>query len=373
MLIRGRLIDEVGPARRVENLAGARMAREIDAAGKIVLPAFCDPDLALVAPPKASHSNPPAPEGDSRTAGGDLRTMSRKRVLAVAMAAAQQCVRYGCLTVGSHTGSAGDLKNLLKLLRAHRALQKKPLRIRPILSVPAEPHNNGDEEMPSFEARSSKWMTAVRGQDLASVVEFTLRGREDLAPVRSAAIAAAEHGFTIRMRSEEAPDPALLQLALATGAMAILAPPDSLRAFAGPLASIGCVRVIPAAAAFDDPERVAASLRSISNEGPALALASGGPSTGGFSALNPQYLLHLAVERLGLTPEEAIVAASYNAACSLRTSHTTGSLEPGKSADVIIADVPDYRDLHLRAGNHDLSLVMQAGKVVWRAAPLSLD
>src|SRR5437763_1920291 len=101
VLIRNGTIEEVGPARRVENLAGARRAREIDASGRVVMPAFVDADVALVAP---VHAEP-----DERNA---IRLMSRKRVAARAGALARECARYGCLTVGAHTRFATDLQNI---------------------------------------------------------------------------------------------------------------------------------------------------------------------------------------------------------------------------------------------------------------------
>ena len=74
-----------------------------------------------------------------------------------------------------------------------------------------------------------------------------------------------------------------------------------------------------------------------------------------------------------MTAEEAIVAATYNAACSLRYSHVTGSVAPGKSADLCLMDVDDYHELARRAGHHDVTLVMRAGKVVYRRAAVALD
>jgi imidazolonepropionase len=91
------------------------------------------------------------------------------------------------------------------------------------------------------------------------------------------------------------------------------------------------------------------------------------------STLNMQHVLHLAVHRLGLTEEEAITATTWNPACSLRLSHVTGSLEPGKSADVIMMDVPDYRELARRAGHHDISMVMRGGQTIIGGVPLSGD
>ncbi len=52
LLIRNGIIEEVGPSRRVENLAGARDAVEINAAGRVVMPGFVDSHTHLVfAPP----------------------------------------------------------------------------------------------------------------------------------------------------------------------------------------------------------------------------------------------------------------------------------------------------------------------------------
>ena len=74
----------------------------------------------------------------------------------------------------------------------------------------------------------------------------------------------------------------------------------------------------------------AADIRRAIGEGAAIAIASSYRASGP-SSFNMQYLLHLAVHQLGLSPEEAIIATTWNAACSLRLSHVTRSLEPGKS------------------------------------------
>ena len=74
-----------------------------------------------------------------------------------------------------------------------------------------------------------------------------------------------------------------------------------------------------------------------------------------------------------MTTAEAIVAVTYNAACSLRLSHVTGSLAPGKAADICIMNVGDYHELARRVGHHDTGLVMRAGKVVCRRPSLTLE
>jgi imidazolonepropionase len=147
---------------------------------------------------------------------------------------------------------------------------------------------------------------------------------------------------------------------------------DTVHSSVGPLSAVGCIRVIPASEGLDDAANAAAAIRGAIDEGAAIALTSSYRSTG-VSSLNMQYLLHLAVHRLGLTPEEAITATTWNAACSLRLSRVTASLEPGKSADLLLMEVSDYRDLARRAGHHDVSLVMRAGQIVMRSPTLNVD
>jgi imidazolonepropionase len=372
LLIRNGIIEDVGPSRRVENLAGARNAREIDATGRIVMPAFVDADVSLVMPaPFGATAG-----GEKRDESAALRLMSRKKVLTGAAAMAAEYARYGSLAVGAHTRCATDIQNIGKVLRVHKGLQLKPLRIRSIFS-PQFPAGSTKTPEQLLEALTSKWLPAVRRKKLAAVLELTPAGSAfdtptfDASMLRAAAIAAQALGYAIRLRSTCRLEAVDLQLALSAGAIAIVAPMDTL-AFAGPLAAVGCVRVIPASEGFDDACNAAAAIRRAIREGAAIAIASSYRSCG-ISSLNMQYLLHLAVHELGLTPEEAIVATTWNPACSLRLSHVTGSLEPGKSADLLLMDVSDYRDLPRRAGHNDVSLAMRAGRTILRSAALTLD
>jgi imidazolonepropionase len=375
VLIRNGVIEDIGPARRVENLAGAKHAREIDATGRVVMPAFVDADMALVTPASSEKSG----EGQPREDAHALRLMSRQRVQARAAAVAAEWLRYGCVTVGARTPCALDMRNIGKVLRTHQALQSKPLRIRSIFSPELQP-GDGVAAGSLLEALITKWLPAVRHKKLSAVLELTVGcgSREiDISMLRTVAIAAAGLGYAIRLRSAIRLEPVHLQLAISAGAIAIVAPNDTLRAFIGPLAAIGCVRVVPASEGFESPADAASDMRRAIGEGTAIAIASGcaasNSRTKEVSSYNMQFLLYLAVDRLGLTPEEAITATTWNPACSLRLSQATGSLEPGKSADLLVMEVPDYRDLARRAGHHDLGLVMRAGKVVFRRPLLIPD
>ena len=76
-----------------------------------------------------------------------------------------------------------------------------------------------------------------------------------------------------------------------------------------------------------------------------------------------QFALALACRYMQLTPSQAIAAATINAAAAIDRSDTIGSLDPGKQADLLILDVPDYRHLGYRFGTNLVHTVFKKGKL----------
>src|SRR4051794_25509658 len=58
LLITNGTITNVGPTRRIENLARARTAEEINAAGRVVMPGFVDCHTHLIAAPPRVAEHP---------------------------------------------------------------------------------------------------------------------------------------------------------------------------------------------------------------------------------------------------------------------------------------------------------------------------
>jgi len=65
-----------------------------------------------------------------------------------------------------------------------------------------------------------------------------------------------------------------------------------------------------------------------------------------------------------LSPAEALCAATHNAAASLGLDHEVGSIAPGKSADLLVLEAADYRQLVYHAGSPLIGAVWQAGQMV---------
>jgi len=105
--------------------------------------------------------------------------------------------------------------------------------------------------------------------------------------------------------------------------------------------------------------------RMLIEHGVPVALATDVNPGGGFSPSMP-FAMALGCFGMNLTFEEALVAATLNAAYSLDCHARVGSLEPGKQMDAVIVDGPAI-DL-VRAGAATIRAVIKKGKVVGDAA-----
>ena len=103
--------------------------------------------------------------------------------------------------------------------------------------------------------------------------------------------------------------------------------------------------------------------RALLEAGAALALASDcNPGTAWNESL--PFVIALACRYLRLTPAQALVAATLNAACALGLGDRVGSLTPGYAGDVLILDAPDYRHLGYRFGANLVAMVIKGGEIV---------
>lgn len=78
---------------------------------------------------------------------------------------------------------------------------------------------------------------------------------------------------------------------------------------------------------------------------------------------NMQFAMALGCRYLGLTPAQAIAAATINAAAAIQRADRIGSLEPGKQADLLILSVSDYRHLGYRFGTNLVQTVIKKGHI----------
>lgn len=77
-----------------------------------------------------------------------------------------------------------------------------------------------------------------------------------------------------------------------------------------------------------------------------------------------QMIIKLAASLYRMTPEQIINVSTINAAHAIGMAKEIGSIEIGKKADIIVCDVPDYKDLVNSFGDNNVAVVIKNGKVV---------
>jgi imidazolonepropionase len=107
-----------------------------------------------------------------------------------------------------------------------------------------------------------------------------------------------------------------------------------------------------------------APARGMVDQGCAVALASDF-NPGSCPILSMPLIMAIACTQMRLTPAEALVASTLNSAWALGLQDEVGSLAPGKSADLVILDGPDYRLIPYRAGHNPVAAVIREGALLF--------
>jgi imidazolonepropionase len=129
------------------------------------------------------------------------------------------------------------------------------------------------------------------------------------------------------------------------------------------LARAGTAAVLLPAATFFLMSQVKPPARRLIDAGVAVAIATDfNPGTCPTEAMGT--VLELACLSLGLSIDEAIAAATLNAAFALGRADEVGSIEVGKRADFVIHAVPNRYHMVYRFGVRRVRTVIAGGKVV---------
>lgn len=106
-----------------------------------------------------------------------------------------------------------------------------------------------------------------------------------------------------------------------------------------------------------------------------VKIAAGTDFCGGIKALrhgdNALELL-LLVEKIGMSPHEAIISASKNAAQAAGLEKVTGTLESGKLADLIVVKTNPLEDIKSLLDKENVAIVIKEGQVLKNLTGLSL-
>ena len=374
LLITDGIVTNVGPSRRIENLAGARAAEEINASGRVVMPGFVDSHTHLIAaPPRVS---------EYRTEGVSDLTLGRKamqfNVEYVRRSSAsalehqakkllQGFVRHGTTTVEVKSGYGLDETGELKILRAISHLAQTGINVASTFMAPhvAPPEFSGSLDA-HVEWIRDHLLPKVKQRKNAQFVDlYCDPAGFNLSQTNILLLAARRLGFLLKLHAENTTRMGSVRMGVEMGVVSLdgLNQADESDAIVlGQSRSIGVVMPGPVCQGY--ASRFAPARRLMDN-GAAVALAScfHPPISSTYSMLT---VIALACTHMGFTPEEAITAATINGAYAVSRETRSGSLEYGKEADLIILGVSDYREIPYQFGVNLVSLAMRKGEVVFQ-------
>lgn len=107
-----------------------------------------------------------------------------------------------------------------------------------------------------------------------------------------------------------------------------------------------------------------APARELINSGITLSLATDF-NPGSCYIQSMPFIMTLACMHLGMTVEESFQAATYHGAKALDLEDKIGSIEVGKSADLIIWGISSLLDIPYYVSNHPIRYVMKNGEIVF--------
>jgi imidazolonepropionase len=347
----------------------------VDARGGTVVPGFVDPHTHVVF------------AGDRRTelrrrlagasyeeiaaeGGGILGTVLATRNASEALLAADsgrrlaEMLRCGTTTAEAKSGYGLTTESELKMLRVIRELgAAQPIELSATFMGAHEvPVEYRTRRQAYIDLLLADMIPAVASEHLAEWCDvFCEKGVFTPEDTRTILESAKAAGMKLRLHADEFAASGGWQVAVDVGARSA----DHLmfvdEGGAHRLAAAGVVATLLPIASFYLKLGRFAPARMLIHRGVAVALASDMNPGGGYSPSMP-FAMTLACFGMGLTFDEALVAATINAAYALDRHHLVGSLEPGKQMDAVIVDGPAI-DL-IRVGADTISAVIKKGRVV---------
>ncbi len=357
-------------------------AEVIDAEGRCVTPGFVDAHTHLVF---GGHR---AAEFEQRiagatyqqiaaTGGGIVSTVAETRaaaedeLLAIARRHRDWMLRAGTTTIEAKSGYGLDRATELKMLRVLARLNAEgPARMAPtLLAAHALP--------PEFAGRREEYVRWVAGELIpevaaAGLAQFCDAFCDDHAftveEARTVLSAARGYGMRLRIHAEQFRPDSGAALAAELGA----ATADHLETVTeetlGQLQKAGVQPVLLPGSVFALGRRDYPPARRMIELGLGIVVATDfNPGSSPIASM--PFILSLSCLEMGLTPAEALTAATVNAAWSLQTrsldlGNRVGSLEPGKQADFLMHEFEDTRELAYFIASPARPRVFVAGREV---------
>ncbi len=374
--ISGDRIAAVGPTRDVlSEIEDASSVPSVDFRGMSALPGFVDSHTHLVFGGSREHDFVMKLAGKTymdilRAGGGILNTLQATRAASIdelaraAFSFGEGMTAAGTTTIEVKSGYGLSTEHELKMLKvSHRLRSLLPTEIvSTFMGAHAVP--------PEFEGNTDGYVDLIVNEMIPAVAAgvlaefcyvFCEKGVFDIEQSRRVLLAAKRAGLRLKVHADELTPLGGAGLAAEVGAVSadhlLHASKDDLES----MRRAGTVATLLPATSFSLNAEYAPA-REMIDMGLPVALATDfNPNCANESMF---FTLALACYKMRMRPEEAITAATINAAHALGRAHETGSIEVGKRADIIILECPNPHYISYRFGVNLIHSVIAGGKMI---------
>lgn len=376
--IQGERVVEVGMGLK------PRIGEEVlDAENGVVLPGFVDPHTHLIFGGWRADEFELRLEGRSykeiaEAGGGILSTVratrqaSEEELYAKALVRLKEMVSWGTTTVEVKSGYGLSLNDELKILRVAQRLNGTGLAEVVPTFLGAHYVPDGITKADYVRQVIDEMLPAVAKAGLARFCDvfcekFVFNAEES----RQILQAGKMFGLLPTIHADEIESSGGAEVAAEVGAVSashLLKPSDAgLEA----MAKKGVIAVLLPGSCFFLREKKKPPVARMRELG--IKFALGSDFNPGSSPLLAQPLtLQLGCIHYGLSIVEAVRGVTVNGAFVLRKEDEVGTIEPGKRADIVLTDLPDYRHLAYRFGHNPVRTVIHKGKVVYQSPSSSV-
>lgn len=349
--------------------------RQISALGKVVTPGFVDPHTHVLYAGSRENELSLKLKGVPyleilKQGGGILSTVQSTKLAKDEEIKVQTSRRLrtmlslGTTTAEAKSGYGLMLDEELRALRLIRELDAEQAvdLVPTFMGAHAVPPGYSEEEFTGYIV--DEMLPKVAAQGLAEFCDvFCEPGVFSLESSERILRKAQQLGLKLKMHADELASAGGAELA---AQLKVVSADHLLQASDEGIAALarqGVIAVLLPATSFNLAKNSYARAREMIRAEVPVALATDS-NPGSSPTESMPLVLTIACLYLRLTPEEALTAATINAAHAIGRADKVGSLEVGKQGDVLILDIPNLNYLPYHFGSNPVEIVIKGGKVV---------